>query len=86
MNLNQIAILLDGELVGNPDLEISGLAKIEEAGPGELSFLANPKYKKFLTTTKASAILVSKDQEDVRLNHIKVADPYLGFFAYSGTI
>jgi len=79
MNLNQIANLLDGELIGDPDLEISGLAKIEDAGPGELSFLANPKYKKFLTTTKASAILVSKDQDDVPLNHIKVSDPYLGF-------
>ncbi len=79
MNLNQIAKLLNGELVGDPDLEISGLAKIEEAGPGELSFLANPKYKKYLTSTEASAVLVSKDVIDVPISHIKVDDPYLGF-------
>ncbi len=79
MNLNQIATFLNGELVGDPDLEISGLAKIEEAGPGELSFLANPKYAKYLTSTKASAVLVSQEQPDVPISHIKVDDPYLGF-------
>jgi UDP-3-O-[3-hydroxymyristoyl] glucosamine N-acyltransferase len=79
MNLNQIATFINGELVGDPDLEISGLAKIEEAGPGELSFLANPKYTKYLTSTKASAVLVSREQTDVPISHIKVDDPYLGF-------
>lgn len=79
MNLDQIARLLDGELVGDPDLEIKGLGKIEEAGPGELTFLANPKYTKFLTTTKASAVLVSNEFKDVSIPHIRVTDPYLGF-------
>ena len=79
MNLDQIARLLDGELVGDPDLEIKGLGKIEAAGPGELTFLANPKYTKFLSTTKASAVLVSKEFEDISIPHIRVADPYLGF-------
>ncbi len=79
MNLDQIATMLNGELVGDPDLEINGLAKIEEAGPGELSFLSNPKYKKYLISTKASAVLVSRDITDVPISHIKVDDPYLGF-------
>ena len=79
MNLNQIAEFINGELVGDPDLEVSGLAKIEEAGPGELSFLANPKYAKYLESTKASAVLVSRDQKDVPVTHIKVDDPYLAF-------
>jgi len=79
MKLNQIARELNGELVGDTDLVITGLAKIEQAGPGELTFLANPKYSKFLKETKASAVLVARDQENIQIPHIKVDDPYLAF-------
>ena len=79
MKLSDIANFLQAEVVFNSDLEIKGLAKIESAKPGELTFLANRKYSKFLNETKASAIIVSKTQQSVHLPHIKVDDPYLAF-------
>ena len=79
MHLKEIAQFLDGELVGDPDIIITGVAKIEEARKGELTFLANPKYFKYLETTNASAVLVSKDSPPVTLPHIKLPDPYIGF-------
>jgi len=54
-----LAQMLGGELQGDSEVMISGVAKIEEARPGEITFLANPKYEKFLTTTEASVVLVS---------------------------
>lgn len=59
----QLAAILDGELIGDSDIAITHPAKIETAGKGAISFIANPKYLHYLTTTKASAILVSRDLE-----------------------
>jgi UDP-3-O-[3-hydroxymyristoyl] glucosamine N-acyltransferase len=84
MTVSEIASLLNGEVVGNGALEITRVAKIEQAGTGELTFLANPKYEKYVATTGASAVLVSrsykgKSGDDHPLTLIKVDDPYLGF-------
>jgi UDP-3-O-[3-hydroxymyristoyl] glucosamine N-acyltransferase len=79
MKLIEIAKFLNGELVGDPDIQISGVAKIQTATSGELTFLANPKYGKYLDSTKASAVLISKNQSAPQINHIKVDDPYLSF-------
>lgn len=57
----QIAGLLQGEIVGNPDTTVSGLSKIEEGKAGTLSFLANPKYEDFIYSTEASIVIVSAD-------------------------
>jgi UDP-3-O-[3-hydroxymyristoyl] glucosamine N-acyltransferase len=79
MRLAEIADLLKGELVGDPNIEITGLAKIEEAKPGDITFIANPKYIKYISTTDASALLLAQDYEDIKIPHIKLSDPYLGF-------
>jgi len=79
MKLSEIAELVQGEVVGDPEKEISGLAKIEEAGPGDLTFIANQKYAHFLDNTDASAVLVSPDQKTVPIPSIVVRDPYLAF-------
>ena len=50
----QIAGILDGDIEGNPDIEVSKLSKIEEGTEGSLTFLANPKYKPYIYSTKAS--------------------------------
>ena len=55
----QIADILEGEIVGNPDEEVSKLSKIEEGEKGSLTFLSNPKYNSFLYTTNASVAIVS---------------------------
>lgn len=59
----QIASLLNGSIEGNPDVEVSNLAKIEEASLGDLSFLSNPKYEQFLYETNASIVIVNEDQQ-----------------------
>lgn len=79
MKLIEISENLNGVLVGDPEIKITGLAKIQSAVSGQLTFLANPKYTKYLETTKASAVLVAKNQEAPQIAHIKVDDPYLAF-------
>ncbi len=86
MKLTDIAVLLDGEVVGNGGVDIERVAKIEDAGRGDITFLANQKYKKHVNTTAASAILVSRDlplgEFEGRkgpLAFVKVADPYMSF-------
>lgn len=58
--VKQIATLLGGEVTGDDSLEITGLAKIEEGKPGDISFLSNLKYESFLYTTQASAVIVDQ--------------------------
>ena len=79
MKLSEIARLLQGHLEGEADIEITGLAKIEDAVAGDLTFVSNPKYQKFLKSTKASAVLVGPDQPGMGLPLIRVDDPYLAF-------
>ncbi len=74
-----IAEFLKGEIVGDPDTKVSGVAKIEEGVEGSLSFLANPKYAGFAYTTKASILIVNEDfqpTKEVSATMIKVKDAY----------
>ena len=85
MTVADIAAWLKGELFGDAATEISRVAKIEEAGPHDLTFLANPRYVRHVQTTRASAILVSRSFEHEKISSagplvfIKVDDPYTGF-------
>ncbi|MFH0990390.1 MAG: UDP-3-O-(3-hydroxymyristoyl)glucosamine N-acyltransferase [bacterium] len=84
MTVQEIAALLEGEVVGNGVLEITRVAKIEEAHSGDLTFFANPKYEKYLHSTQASAVLVSMKLDTSRyplsgITFIRVHDPYLSF-------
>lgn len=78
----QIAALIYGSLEGNPGAMVTGVAKIEEAGDGQLSFVANPKYEEFLYTTKASVLIVNDGLEltgSVTPTLIRVKDAYAAF-------
>jgi UDP-3-O-[3-hydroxymyristoyl] glucosamine N-acyltransferase len=78
----QIAGLIDGKVEGNPDASVDSFGKIEEARPGQLAFLANPKYEDHLYTTKASVILVNDSQalkKKINATLIRVPDAYLAF-------
>jgi UDP-3-O-[3-hydroxymyristoyl] glucosamine N-acyltransferase len=77
-----IADFLKGEIVGNPNVTVSNVAKIEEGKPGTLAFLSNPKYSKFLYTTNASIVLINKEFEvegTVAATLIKVDNAYESF-------
>ncbi|HKL07400.1 MAG TPA: UDP-3-O-(3-hydroxymyristoyl)glucosamine N-acyltransferase [Bacteroidales bacterium] len=77
-----IADFLQGEIIGNPDVTVNNVAKIEEAQPGTLAFLANPKYNKYLYTTNASIVLINKEfvlEKDISATLIKVENAYESF-------
>ncbi len=75
---SQIAQLLGARLAGD-DCLITGVAGIEEAGPGQLTFVANPKYAPAARTTRASAIIVSDDFPSIAIPTLRCANPYLAF-------
>ncbi|HLT53306.1 MAG TPA: UDP-3-O-(3-hydroxymyristoyl)glucosamine N-acyltransferase [Flavobacteriaceae bacterium] len=78
----QIAGILEGDVVGNPDVEVSKLSKIEEGTEGSLTFLANPKYQPYIYTTKASVTIVNKTfkpENPIATTLIKVEDAYKSF-------
>lgn len=76
---NFLARLVEGTVVGDGERELTGFAKIEDAGPGDISFITNPKYVRYATETKAAALLVGDDFKtdgEVSATLIKVKDPY----------
>lgn len=78
----QIAGILEGDVVGNPEIEVSKLSKIEEGTEGALTFLANPKYKSHIYSTKASITIVNRSFEpehSIQTTLIKVDDAYKAF-------
>ncbi len=81
MKLSEISEILNGELLGEGEHEISNVAKIENAKSDEITFVANPMYEKFFDSTSAGAIIVSKNFNKTRngTNLLKVDDPYLSF-------
>ena len=78
----QIAGLLEGEIEGNADAEVSKLAKIEEGTEGSLTFLANPKYTSYIYSTQATIAIVNKDfvaEHNINTTLIRVDDAYKAF-------
>ncbi len=75
-----IASLIDGKVEGDGNVRLTGFAKIEEAAPGYVTFIANPKYSHYIYETEASAVLVSDDfvvERPVSPVLIRVKDPYV---------
>ena len=78
----QIAGILEGDIEGNPEVEVFKLSKIEEGTEGSLTFLANPKYTSYIYSTKASVTIVNKTfvaEENLSTTLIKVDDAYKSF-------
>lgn len=78
----QIAGILEGEVVGNPDVQVSRLSKIEEGTDGSLTFLSNPKYNNFIYSTEASITIVNNSffpEGQIATTMIKVDDAYAAF-------
>ena len=79
MKLGEIAARLDCQLEGASDVEITGVAGMEEAKPSELTFLANPKYRSKLRTTRAAAVILGKDVPSSGRSVLRSENPYLAF-------
>ena len=79
-----IAEFLKGSVEGNPEATVSDISKIEEGKPGTLSFLANPKYEKFIYDTQSSIIIVNADfqpQKKISATLVRVKNAYESFAA-----
>lgn len=80
MKLGQLAEFLGATVSGDPEKIITGLATLQEAGPAQLSFLANPQYRKFLPDSHAGAVLLkAADAEGFQGDALIVPDPYLAY-------
>ncbi len=79
MKLGKIASTLGARLEGDAELEITGVAGIEEAGPGHITFVSNPKYAAAARTTKASAVIVADDFPALATATLRTSNPYLVF-------
>lgn len=78
--LSEICDLIDGQLFGDGGVLISDVAKIEQAGEGQITFVSNPRYHQFIHDCNASAAIVSRDfNEKTDMAIIKVDDPYYAF-------
>lgn len=79
MTLNEIAKEFNCKIIGNGNVEIKGIAEIQKAREGNLTFLTNPKYRKFLKETKASAVLTGKPIEGLEIPQLVCSEPYVVF-------
>lgn len=80
LKLGDLAAQLDLELHGDPDCELNSVGVLHDAKPGQLSFLANPKYRKYLAQTRASAVIIGpKDLSHCPVNALVSANPYLSY-------
>jgi UDP-3-O-[3-hydroxymyristoyl] glucosamine N-acyltransferase len=84
-SLSQLATYLDAELVGEPDYLIHGIATLQSADAGRISFVANPAYQKHLTTTRAGALIIGAQlAAEFAGNKLVVANPYLSYARLTG--
>lgn len=79
MTLGELARRLDCPVEGDAAIEIRRVAKLEDAGPGDLTFLANPKYAAKLATTRASAVIMNGEDLSAPCAVIRSQSPYLTF-------
>lgn len=83
----QIATIVNGKIDGEPGVSVNSFGKIEEAQPGQLTFLANPKYEEFIYSTRASIVIINENLElkqQVTATLIRVTDAYSAFASLLG--
>ncbi|MBI3315926.1 MAG: UDP-3-O-(3-hydroxymyristoyl)glucosamine N-acyltransferase [Candidatus Omnitrophica bacterium] len=79
LKLEKIAELVEGKIVGNAQLAITGVAGIREAKEGDITFLSNAKYLPFLSRTRASAVITSKEIKSGKKTLVLTNNPSLAF-------
>jgi len=79
ISLTELADHAGGKVDGDGSVAINGIAPIEKATAGQISFIANNRYKKFIETTKASALVLDPETDSKGIPCIRVKNPYLAF-------
>lgn len=77
--LHQLAAHVGGEIIGNHDIVISSAAPIQDAGQGDITFLSNKKYAKFLGDTKADVVILKSQADTSAKAQLICSDPYYAF-------
>jgi len=75
----ELADRIGGRVIGNGKVKIKKIAPISDAGPGAITFIANPRYKSYLLSTRASALITSKEEPVFKGTTILVDNPYVAF-------
>lgn len=79
MKLGELASRLGAELRGDGEVEITGVKGIEDAGPSEITFVANPRYAGLARATHAAAVLVEPGFQEIQAATLRIKNPYLAF-------
>src|SRR5664279_2768871 len=79
MKLGELASRLGAELRGDAEVEVTGVRGIEDAGPSEITFVANPRYASLARTTQAAAVLVEPEFQEISAATLRIKNPYLAF-------
>ena len=79
MKLGELASKLGAELRGDAELEVTGVKGIQDAGPTEVTFVANPRYTPLARSTSAAAVLVEPDFQEIAAPTLRIKNPYLAF-------
>ncbi len=79
MKLGELASKLGAELRGDAEMEVTGVKGLEEAGPTEITFVANPRYASLARTTKAAAVIVDPDFQQIDAATLRIKNPYFAF-------
>jgi UDP-3-O-[3-hydroxymyristoyl] glucosamine N-acyltransferase len=79
LTLRDLAGAIQARLEGDPDVSVSGVAPLERAGPGDLSFLANPRYEESAQRSGAAALIVGESFQGNGANLLRVSNPYLAY-------
>lgn len=84
LTLGELAAHVGGKIIGDPTVLITKIAAIDEAGDGEITFLSNPRYQRFLSQCRASAVIVgsggvASGASATQLNYLETPNPYVAF-------
>lgn len=79
MKLRELASLLNGEISGDQETDITGVSGIYGAQKGDITFVSSKKYLKDIAGTRASCVIVKEFITDLRIPQLRVSNPYLGF-------
>jgi UDP-3-O-[3-hydroxymyristoyl] glucosamine N-acyltransferase len=79
VRLDELAKRLGADIAGDGTVEITGVGGIREAQPGQITFLANPKYEVYLSETRASAVILGGDHPEIGKPALLCANPYVAF-------
>ena len=78
-DLRTLAEKVDGRVLGDAATKVDGISGLQEARPGHITFLANPRYRAFISKTQASALIASQEEPLFKGPVLQVSDPYLAF-------